>query len=97
MATLGALRALFDFVEGVDIPALDNVLSGHGSASDYTTLGEEALSAIASAIPVALPYLALAELLVALAPIMAANFHGGDPDPIHDAQTTDTPHSGRRG
>jgi hypothetical protein len=75
------------------LPSLEKALLSvvHGTAhlSDYETIGLDALSAAAVIDPALAPEISL---ITTLAPFLIQGFLSGaikgDPDPIHDAQTT---------
>lgn len=70
--------------------ALDDIAAGKGASSGYEALGQDALTAIAAAVPSVALWIALGELAFAAAPFLAAI---GDPNPMADAQL----HLGRGG
>ena len=82
------------------LAALQRVARGTANLDDADTIGQDLLSGFAFVDPPAAPAIALAKFALNL--FVAANDAGlihvePDPLPMTDAQTTESPHSGRRG
>lgn len=76
------------------ILALERILKGTATLSDDETIADTILSAVAFLDPPTAPLIAIAKVALHLYLIgVETGVIVGDPDPIHDAQTT-APHGG---
>ena len=95
MATIGQARALLSWAQGASLAAdIAAVTSGFSNLADDEQLAGDALTLVAALFPSLTLAVDIAEVLLALVELGAIK---PDPLPMTDAQTTESPHSGRRG
>jgi hypothetical protein len=79
--------------------AISHVIAGKATWNDGEVIGDDVLEALAAVYPPAAALAAIGEVALRFAPIALAHVHvhvTPDPRPMADAQTTETPHTGRR-
>jgi hypothetical protein len=95
--TIGDLRAALTAAPAFQA-ALGDILAGKAGLNDAEVLTSDAL-AVMGFVPGIGQFVTMAKVAIVLFELAAAFgiTISPDPDPIHDGQTSDTAHSGRRG
>ena len=91
--TIGELRSALALLPELEA-AIRNILAGKESWTDAEVIGMDALAILAVISPQTDAFVAIAKIVIAVAPLLAS-LAQPDPDPIHDAQTS-TGRGGRR-